>query len=68
MKYLFWGCEFLLNMADYSLERIQDYIDIEHEPPSTEAGTPPASWPTSGALCVKNLNARYSLVHLTLTC
>ncbi|KAF4617652.1 hypothetical protein D9613_005677 [Agrocybe pediades] len=43
-----------------SLERIQSYIDIEHEPKPTESGKPPASWPTSGDLRVENLSARYS--------
>ncbi|KJA13742.1 hypothetical protein HYPSUDRAFT_72890 [Hypholoma sublateritium FD-334 SS-4] len=43
-----------------SLERIQHYIDIEHEPKPTEDGKPPASWPTSGDLRVENLSARYS--------
>ena len=46
----------------YSLERIQGYIDIEHEPEATEAGKPPAAWPTSGDLRVENLSARYSQV------
>ena len=45
-----------------SLERIKDYIDIQHEPPSTEEGKPPAAWPTSGQLVVDNLSARYSPV------
>ncbi len=45
-----------------SLERIQQYIDIEHEPKATDAGKPPASWPTSGELRVQNLSARYSQV------
>lgn len=45
-----------------SLERIQGYIDIEHEPKPTEEGKPPASWPTSGDLRVDNLSARYSRV------
>lgn len=45
-----------------SLERIQAYIDIDHDPSPTESGKPPASWPTSGDLRVENLNARYSLV------
>ena len=45
-----------------SLERIQGYIDIEHEPKATEAGKPPAAWPTSGDLRVENLSARYSPV------
>ena len=43
-----------------SLERIQGYIDIDHEPKSTESGRPPAAWPTSGDLRVENLSARYS--------
>ena len=46
-----------------SLERIQGYIDIEHEPEATEAGKPPAAWPTSGDLRVENLSARYSQVY-----
>lgn len=46
----------------YSLERIQQFIDIEHEPQSTEDGKPPAAWPTSGDLRVENLSARYSQV------
>ncbi|KAF5309503.1 hypothetical protein D9619_012343 [Psilocybe cf. subviscida] len=43
-----------------SLERIQGYIEIDHEPPATESGKPPAAWPTSGDLVVENLSARYS--------
>ena len=46
----------------HSLERIQGYLDIEHEPKPTEAGVPPAAWPTSGELQVEQLSARYSLV------
>lgn len=46
-----------------SLERIQDYIDIEHEPKPTEEGKPPASWPSSGDLRVEKLSARYSQVY-----
>lgn len=45
-----------------SLERIQRYLDIDHEPKSTETGKPPASWPTSGDLRVENFSARYSQV------
>lgn len=45
-----------------SLERIQGYLDIDHEPNPTEGGKPPASWPTSGDLRVENLSARYSEV------
>ncbi|KAF9009619.1 multidrug resistance-associated ABC transporter [Cyathus striatus] len=43
-----------------SLERIQSYIEVEQEKPSTEAGKPPASWPASGDLRVEDLSARYS--------
>lgn len=44
----------------YSLERIQGYIDIDHEPRSSEERKPPAAWPTSGNIVVENLSARYS--------
>ncbi|KDR71021.1 hypothetical protein GALMADRAFT_254171 [Galerina marginata CBS 339.88] len=43
-----------------SLERIQSYLDIEHEPKSTKTGKPPAAWPKSGDLKVEGLSARYS--------
>ncbi|KAJ7236948.1 P-loop containing nucleoside triphosphate hydrolase protein [Mycena rebaudengoi] len=43
-----------------SLERIQSYVNIEHEKPVTEAGRPPAYWPANGELRVENLSARYS--------
>ncbi|PPQ71819.1 hypothetical protein CVT26_007733 [Gymnopilus dilepis] len=43
-----------------SLERIQAYLDITHEAPPTDAGRPPAAWPTSGELRVEKLSARYS--------
>ncbi|KAF7357736.1 ATP-binding cassette transporter [Mycena venus] len=43
-----------------SLERIQRYIEIEHEPEPTAAGIPPAYWPTSGNIHVDKLSAKYS--------
>ncbi|KAJ6466832.1 multidrug resistance-associated ABC transporter [Mycena sanguinolenta] len=43
-----------------SLERIQRYLTIEQEPAPTKEGTPPAYWPSSGALRVENLSAQYS--------
>lgn len=46
--------------AGNSLERIQAYVDIEHEPKPTEKGKPPAAWPSSGDLVVENLGAKYS--------
>ncbi|KAJ6465017.1 P-loop containing nucleoside triphosphate hydrolase protein [Mycena sanguinolenta] len=42
------------------LERIQQYIHIEQETKPTEAGKPPAHWPSSGELVVEKLSARYS--------
>ena len=50
-----------------SLERIQSYLDIEHEQKPTEAGIPPAAWPKSGELQVENLSARYSMVRRSFT-
>ncbi|KAJ6555073.1 hypothetical protein DFH09DRAFT_1318263 [Mycena vulgaris] len=43
-----------------SLERIQGYINIEHEKSATETGKPPAYWPASGELRVNHLSAKYS--------
>ncbi|KZT60611.1 P-loop containing nucleoside triphosphate hydrolase protein [Calocera cornea HHB12733] len=43
-----------------SLERIRDYIDIDHEPKRSKAGEPPAYWPASGAIRVEKLSAKYS--------
>ena len=56
------GVQNCRNIILFSLERIQGYIDIEHEPEASEAGKPPAAWPTSGDLRVENLSARYSQV------
>lgn len=46
--------------AGNSIERIKAYVEIEQEPKSTDAGTPPAYWPASGSLSVEKLCARYS--------
>ncbi|KII86823.1 hypothetical protein PLICRDRAFT_700101 [Plicaturopsis crispa FD-325 SS-3] len=43
-----------------SLERIQSYINIEHEPKPKEGGVPPAYWPASGDIRAEHLSARYS--------
>lgn len=53
---------FGITVSGNSLERINQYIGIEQEPEPKDAGTPPASWPTSGDLRVENLTARYSPV------
>lgn len=50
----------MLEIQATSLERIVDYMRIEHEPQPVESGKPPAYWPSGGSLCVKNLSARYS--------
>ncbi|OSX63327.1 hypothetical protein POSPLADRAFT_1074001 [Postia placenta MAD-698-R-SB12] len=47
-------------VAGNSLERIQQYLEIEQEPKSTENGLPPAYWPSSGNLRIEKLSARYS--------
>ena len=52
----------ILLLKDTSLERIQEYIDIEQEPKPTPDGIPPAYWPSSGGLRVEKLCARYSKV------
>ncbi|KDR83050.1 hypothetical protein GALMADRAFT_866663 [Galerina marginata CBS 339.88] len=58
---LYWVRIFnMFEVQSNSLERIQGYLDIDHEPTSTEAGKPPAAWPTSGTIVVENLSARYS--------
>ncbi|EMD36160.1 hypothetical protein CERSUDRAFT_115127 [Gelatoporia subvermispora B] len=43
-----------------NLERVQQYLEIEHEPKATSEGVPPAYWPASGHLKVVKLSARYS--------
>lgn len=55
------------NSAPRSLERIQQYLRIEHEPKNTPEGVPPAYWPASGSLSVEKLSARYSEVRLVNT-
>lgn len=55
----------MLNMFEVngnSLERLQQYMEIEQEPKPVEGGMPPAYWPSSGSLRVENLSARYSPV------
>ncbi|PIL37563.1 ATP-binding cassette transporter [Ganoderma sinense ZZ0214-1] len=47
-------------VAGNSLERVQQYVMIEQEAPSTNTGVPPAYWPASGSLRVEKLSARYS--------
>ncbi|KZV67808.1 P-loop containing nucleoside triphosphate hydrolase protein [Peniophora sp. CONT] len=56
-------CVQVINMFEISansLERIYAYLSLEQEPQPSQESVPPASWPTSGELRVKNLSARYS--------
>ncbi|KZT60640.1 P-loop containing nucleoside triphosphate hydrolase protein [Calocera cornea HHB12733] len=50
----------MVELTANSLERMRDYLVIDHEPAPVESGKPPAYWPASGALRVENLSARYS--------
>ncbi|KLO18951.1 P-loop containing nucleoside triphosphate hydrolase protein [Schizopora paradoxa] len=49
-----------LELQANSVERIQGYLEIDHEVAPTTKGVPPAYWPSSGRLIVENLSARYS--------
>ncbi|EPT00314.1 hypothetical protein FOMPIDRAFT_1023884 [Fomitopsis schrenkii] len=49
-----------LEVSGNSLERIKQYMEIEHEPQATPEGVPPAYWPASGDLRVEKLSAQYS--------
>ncbi|RDX55374.1 P-loop containing nucleoside triphosphate hydrolase protein [Lentinus brumalis] len=58
---LWWVRMFnMVEVQTNSLERVEQYLHIEHEASPTPAGTPPAYWPASGNLRVENLSARYS--------
>ncbi|EIN07961.1 P-loop containing nucleoside triphosphate hydrolase protein [Punctularia strigosozonata HHB-11173 SS5] len=48
-------------LASNCLERILDFLNIEHEPTPTKEGIPPAYWPASGALHAEKLSARYAV-------
>lgn len=43
-----------------SLERIESYLNIDHEAHLGDGSIPPAHWPSSGELRVENLTAKYS--------
>ncbi|EMD37786.1 hypothetical protein CERSUDRAFT_65379 [Gelatoporia subvermispora B] len=57
---LWWIRIFNVFELNGHLERIQQYLTIEHEPEPSKTGNPPAYWPSSGALRVEQLSARYS--------
>ncbi|KAI8640714.1 hypothetical protein BD408DRAFT_444931 [Parasitella parasitica] len=44
-----------------SVERVQEYLELDQEPPATIDGhKPPAAWPTTAAIEVKDLVIRYA--------
>lgn len=44
-----------------SVERVQEYLELDQEPPATiEGHKPPAAWPTTAAIEVKDLVIRYA--------
>ena len=55
-----WSDSWLIRT--HSLERINDYLVIEHERPDTPSREPPAHWPTSGDLKLENVSVRYAAV------
>ncbi|KAI5122628.1 hypothetical protein M0805_008717 [Coniferiporia weirii] len=58
---LFWVRIYnLLEIQANSLERMLEFMRIDHEPRPSESGKPPAYWPSSGELRVESLCARYS--------
>ncbi|KAL0565313.1 hypothetical protein V5O48_016710 [Marasmius crinis-equi] len=59
---ILWWIRFvnMFEIRGNSLERINGYINIEHEPKPTSEGKPPAYWPASGELRVESLAAKYS--------
>ncbi|KAG8845530.1 hypothetical protein FRB91_001696 [Serendipita sp. 411] len=43
-----------------SLERIENTLNCDQEPPATDVNKPPAYWPSSGHLVVEKLSSSYS--------
>lgn len=58
-----WIVRFYANieMNMNSVERLQELYDIEQEPPAEDQNTePPSSWPSQGAISVKDVSLRYA--------
>lgn len=64
---MFMSARAYLLISTYSLERIQHYLKIDHEPEARKGAAPPAYWPASGELRVEGLSARYSHVEFWVT-
>jgi ABC-type multidrug transport system fused ATPase/permease subunit len=44
-----------------SVERVQEYLELEQEPPTIITNSrPSAAWPTEGCVSVNNLHIRYA--------
>jgi ABC-type multidrug transport system fused ATPase/permease subunit len=51
----------LMEMEMNAVERVDEYMSIEEEPPAIVANNrPPASWPSQGKIQVKDLTLRYT--------
>ncbi|KZT36414.1 P-loop containing nucleoside triphosphate hydrolase protein [Sistotremastrum suecicum HHB10207 ss-3] len=49
-----------LEVQSNSVERIKEFLEIDHEPEPKKDSTPPAYWPSSGDLHVEKVSARYA--------
>ncbi|CAE7143619.1 unnamed protein product [Rhizoctonia solani] len=66
VRSLYFGLRFWteLEQSMNSVERIQEYLDLPSEPPSTIPGNqPPADWPSAatGSLVVEDLTVKYAV-------
>ncbi|KAK8861563.1 hypothetical protein IAR55_002385 [Kwoniella newhampshirensis] len=61
-SYILWWVRMVneMEVQGNSVERINDYLIIDQEPEDVESKKPPAAWPTSGAIVLEKLSAKYS--------
>jgi hypothetical protein len=50
-----------LEQSMVALERVKEYTDLVREPAEFQEPRPPVSWPTEGAIEVKDLVIRYAV-------
>ncbi|CEP09787.1 hypothetical protein [Parasitella parasitica] len=63
LEHIYWFIRQYTNveMNLNSVERVQEYLELDQEPPATITGRrPPAAWPTTAAIEVKDLVIRYA--------
>ncbi|OAD09018.1 hypothetical protein MUCCIDRAFT_32834, partial [Mucor lusitanicus CBS 277.49] len=63
LEYIYWFIRqyTTVEMNLNSVERVQEYLELDQEPPATiEGHRPPAAWPTTAAIDVKDLVIRYA--------